>query len=46
MSQPLSQLDPEINSLIAEELERQRQGLEMIPSENFTSPAVMAALGS
>jgi len=39
MSQPLSQLDPEINSLIAEELERQRQGLEMIPSENFTSPA-------
>ena len=46
MSQPLSQLDPEINGLIAEELERQRQGLEMIPSENFTSPAVMAALGS
>lgn len=33
------------NALIAEEA-RQREGLEMIPSENFVSPAVLEALGS
>ncbi len=33
-------------SLIQKELERQRRGLELIASENFTSPAVMAAMGS
>ena len=38
--------DPEIFNLIQSELHRQREGLEMIPSENFTSPAVMEALGS
>lgn len=46
MINQLSQIDSEINSLIKQELERQRQGLEMIPSENFTSGAVMEALGS
>ncbi len=35
-----------IFSLIQKELERQRRGLELIASENFTSPAVMAAMGS
>ncbi|NBS68289.1 serine hydroxymethyltransferase [bacterium] len=33
------------NALISEE-QRQREGLEMIPSENFVSPAVLEALGS
>ncbi|MFA5954321.1 MAG: serine hydroxymethyltransferase [Patescibacteria group bacterium] len=38
--------DPTLSSLIFDELNRQRTGLEMIPSENFTSLAVMEALGS
>ncbi len=38
--------DPEIFTLIGEELERKRTGLELIPSENFTSLAVMQAMGS
>jgi glycine hydroxymethyltransferase len=38
--------DPEISKLINAELARQQDGLEMIPSENFTSPAVMEAMGS
>ncbi len=38
--------DPETFGLIVEELGRQRNGLEMIPSENFTSIAVMQAVGS
>ncbi|MBK8557117.1 MAG: serine hydroxymethyltransferase [Lewinellaceae bacterium] len=33
-------------SLIAKELQRQQEGVELIASENFTSPAVMAAMGS
>ncbi len=38
--------DPEVWSAIANEIERQRNGLEMIASENYTSPAVMQAMGS
>ena len=38
--------DDEIKNLILAEGNRQRQGLEMIPSENHTSADVMAALGS
>ncbi len=38
--------DPEISKLINAELARQQDGLEMIPSENFTSRAVMEAMGS
>jgi len=38
--------DPEIAAAIKGELRRQREGLEMIPSENFTSKAVLEALGS
>jgi glycine hydroxymethyltransferase len=38
--------DENITALIHAELERQRHGLELIPSENFTSPAVLRALGS
>lgn len=38
--------DPEVWSAIAREEERQQDGLEMIASENYTSPAVMQAVGS
>lgn len=48
MSQPLNALekDPEIAHAIHQEETRQKTGLEMIASENYTSPAVMAAQGS
>jgi glycine hydroxymethyltransferase len=42
----LAEEDPEIASVILDELERLRSGLQLIASENFTSPAVLAALGS
>ncbi|HVE63400.1 MAG TPA: serine hydroxymethyltransferase [Mycobacteriales bacterium] len=38
--------DPEIASVVLDELTRLRGGLQLIASENFTSPAVLAALGS
>ncbi len=42
----LAQEDPEIANVLLAELERVRGGLQLIASENFTSPAVLAALGS
>jgi glycine hydroxymethyltransferase len=42
----LEQTDPEVWQAIAGEGRRQQQGLEMIASENYASPAVMAAQGS
>jgi len=42
----LNTFDPEIADAIKHELDRQRSGLEMIPSENFVSEAVLEALGS
>lgn len=45
-SKTLSKTDPEIATIIRDELARQRNGLEMIPSENFTSIAVLEAMGS
>src|SRR5881394_1489975 len=42
----LKQADPEVWQAIQGERRRQQQGLEMIASENYTSPAVMAAQGS
>ncbi len=42
----LEHADPEIYSLIQKEIKRQSEGLEMIPSENHTSLAVLEALGS
>ena len=38
--------DPEIADVVLGELDRLRGGLQLIASENFTSPAVLAALGS
>eukprot|EP01112_Ceratiomyxa_fruticulosa_P010938 TRINITY_DN2920_c0_g1_i1.p1 TRINITY_DN2920_c0_g1~~TRINITY_DN2920_c0_g1_i1.p1 ORF type:complete len:449 (-),score=109.19 TRINITY_DN2920_c0_g1_i1:91-1437(-) len=42
----LKEVDPEIQDLIHQEKHRQFSGLELIASENFTSRAVMEALGS
>jgi glycine hydroxymethyltransferase len=42
----VEQQDPEVWSAISAEQVRQQDGLEMIASENFTSPAVMQAVGS
>ncbi len=42
----LQQQDPEIWDAISAEAVRQQDGLEMIASENYTSPAVMQAVGS
>ncbi|GAA4345865.1 serine hydroxymethyltransferase [Angustibacter luteus] len=42
----LSAQDPEIAAVVVDELDRLRSGLQLIASENFTSPAVLAALGS
>jgi glycine hydroxymethyltransferase len=42
----LDQLDPEIAELLGRELDRQRNQIELIASENFTWPAVMEAIGS
>jgi len=38
--------DPEIGDLIEKEIQRQNEGLELIASENFVSPAVLEAMGS
>ncbi len=42
----LERTDPEIASVVLGELARLRGGLQLIASENLTSPAVLAALGS
>ena len=42
----LRRADPEIARLISAEIGRQNEGLELIASENFVSPAVMEAMGS
>ncbi len=42
----LSDFDPEVSALMDKEFSRQKYGLELIASENFASPAVMAAMGS
>ena len=38
--------DPEVAAALEAERRRQNEGLELIASENFVSPAVMAAMGS
>ncbi|MFI7110994.1 serine hydroxymethyltransferase [Nonomuraea sp. NPDC050227] len=42
----LRRQDPELAQVLLDELERERAGIQLIAGENFTSPAVMAALGS
>ncbi len=44
--QELAAVDPEIYRVLADERARQGSGLELIASENFVSPAVLAATGS
>lgn len=46
MSAPLAEVDPDIAELLAKELGRQRDTLEMIASENFAPRAVLQAQGS
>jgi glycine hydroxymethyltransferase len=45
-TKPVAEVDPEIAALLRKETERQEEGLELIASENFVSPAVMEAVGS
>ena len=42
----LNATDPEIANILLDELKRLRTGIQLIASENYTSPAVLAALGS
>ncbi|HUJ32041.1 MAG TPA: serine hydroxymethyltransferase [Candidatus Acidoferrum sp.] len=46
MSRPLDDVDPDIAEILREELRRQSTGIELIPSENFVSDAVLEAMGS
>ena len=52
LSKPLESIefvanfDPELAAMMSRELVRQQDGLELIASENFASPAVIAAMGS
>jgi len=45
-TQHLAEADPQIAKLVREETRRQAEGLELIASENFVSPAVLEAVGS
>lgn len=45
-SAPLKEVDPEIASVLQQELDRQRDTLEMIASENFVSRAILETQGS
>src|SRR3989440_10686344 len=42
----IDSVDPEVGAAIRDEFERQQYTLELIPSENIASPAVLQALGS
>jgi len=42
----LAQIDPEVGEAVKKEYDRQRRNIELIASENFVSPAVMAAMGT
>src|ERR1700755_2493792 len=45
-SQTIASLDPEVWAAITSEFRRQEEGIELIASENYGSPAVLAAQGS
>ena len=42
----IAQYDAEVSAMMGKELTRQQDGIELIASENFASPAVIAAMGS
>ena len=42
----LAEVDPEIAQAVRQETQRQEEGIELIASENFVSPAVLEAVGS
>lgn len=46
MNRPLREVDPEIAEILELEAQRQATGLELIPSENLVSEAVLEAVGS
>ncbi len=46
MNRPLDSVDPQIADLLRDEARRQATGLELIPSENLVSEAVLEAMGS
>ena len=46
LNRPLAEVDPDIARVLDNELKRQQQGIELIASENFTSRAVLEAMGS
>src|SRR5213594_3253326 len=45
MNRPLDSVDPQIADLLRDEARRQATGLELIPSENLVSEAVLEAIG-
>jgi glycine hydroxymethyltransferase len=46
MNRPLAEVDPDIAEALREEVRRQATSIELIPSENFVSEAVLEAMGS
>lgn len=46
LSKPVKEVDPEMAEILQQEKDRQRKSIVLIPSENFTSKAVMDLLGS
>lgn len=42
----IMQADPDVAAAIAKEQQRQKEGIELIASENYVSPAVLAAVGT
>ena len=46
MKRPLDRVDPQIAELLVDEARREATGLELIPSENLVSEAVLEAMGS
>ena len=42
----IAQYDADVAAMMGKELTRQQDGIELIASENFASPAVIAAMGS
>lgn len=46
MEEPLAQADPEVLDIVKDEIKRQRESIVLIASENFTSKAVIEAVGT